>query len=201
MWCVLENRAPTWDILQKRSFQGPGWCVLCKKELESISHLFITCPFSIAVWKECMSLVGMDYRWEGNSVNSALENWWRSVTHKKLKSLPLLVIWGIWLARNGAIFQDKEFVLEITSAQSVGIYKALPKYVRATDQRRNLDYELDKTHPWGFFDGAAQNELCGGGDFLYLSDSHFFVLTMGLGPGSNNFAEIMSLKLLLIFAT
>ena len=28
MWCALENRVPTWDILQKRGFQGPGWCVL-----------------------------------------------------------------------------------------------------------------------------------------------------------------------------
>ena len=24
MWCVLENKAPTWDNLQKRSFQGLG---------------------------------------------------------------------------------------------------------------------------------------------------------------------------------
>ena len=78
----LENRVPTWDILQKRNFQGPGWCVLCKKELESISHLFITCPFSIAVWKESMSLVGLDYRWDGNSVNNAWENWWRHVSLK-----------------------------------------------------------------------------------------------------------------------
>jgi len=31
-------------------------------------------------------------------------------------------------------------------------------------------------------------------------DSHFFVLSAGLGEGSNNFAELMSLKLLLIFA-
>ena len=35
---------------------------------------------------------------------------------------------------------------------------------------------------------------------LYLSDSHFFVMTAGLGEGSNNYAEIMSLKLLIIFA-
>ena len=24
MWCVLNNKVPTWDVLQKRSFQGPG---------------------------------------------------------------------------------------------------------------------------------------------------------------------------------
>ena len=71
MWCVLENRAPTWDILQRRSFQGPGWCALCKKELETNTHLFIWCSFTVAFWKECMRLVGLNHRWEGISVNSA----------------------------------------------------------------------------------------------------------------------------------
>ena len=147
-----------------------------------------------------MSQVGLNHRWEGNSVNSAWENWWRSFSHSKLKTLPLLIIWGVWLARNGSIFQDKVSSPELTSAQSVGLYKALPEYIRAAKQRRNLEFDLDKTHPWGFFDGAAQNELCGGGAILYLSDSHYFSLTMGLGAGSNNYAEIMSLKLLLIFS-
>jgi len=39
-----------------------------------------------------------------------------------------------------------------------------------------------------------------GGAFLYLSESHFFELSMGLGEGTNNYAELMSLKLLMIFA-
>ena len=104
------------------------------------------------------------------------------------------------MARNGAIFKDKASIPEITGSQTVGLYKALPEYIRAAEQRRILDIELDKTHPWGFFDGAAQNERCGGGAVLFLSDSHHFTLTMGLGVGSNNYAELMSLKLLLIFA-
>ena len=81
----------------------------------------------------------------------------------------------------------------------MGIYKALPEHVRAANQRRNMDFDLDKSYPWGFFDGAAQNDLCGGGAYLYLSESHYFSLSMGLGVGTNNFAEIMSLKFLLIF--
>jgi len=60
--------------------------------------------------------------------------------------------------------------------------------------------EIDRSVPWGFFDGAAQNNRCGGGALLYLSDSHHYVLTFGLGEGTNNYAELMSLKLLLIFA-
>ena len=33
-----------------------------------------------------------------------------------------------------------------------------------------------------------------------MRDGHCFKITMGLGEGSNNFAELLSLKLLLIFA-
>ena len=63
-----------------------------------------------------------------------------------------------------------------------------------------LDVELDRSKPWGFFDGTAQNNSCGGGALLYLSENHFFELIAGLGEGNNNLAELLSLKLLLIFA-
>ena len=54
--------------------------------------------------------------------------------------------------------------------------------------------------PWGFFDGTSQNIACGGGAVLHLSQQHFFHFQMGLGEGTNNFAELLSLKLLLQFA-
>ena len=60
--------------------------------------------------------------------------------------------------------------------------------------------ELDRSLPWAFFDGATQNNLCVGGAMLYLTESHFFVMSLGLGGGTNNFAELMSLKLQLMFA-
>jgi len=72
--------------------------------------------------------------------------------------------------------------------------------VRAAKQRRELEVEIDRSVPWGYFDGAAQENRCGGGALLFLSDSHYFTLSCGMGEGSNNFAELMSLKLLLVFA-
>ena len=41
--------------------------------------------------------------------------------------------------------------------------------------------------------------MCGGGGCLYFSNSHFFTLKVGLGTGSNNYSELMALKLLLLF--
>ena len=53
----------------------------------------------------------------------------------------------------------------------------------------------------GFFNGstAGDPKLCGAGGMLYLSD-HFFSFKVGLGVGTNNFAELCALKLLLLLA-
>jgi len=200
MWSAIEGKVPTWDILQKRNINGPGWCTLCMREQESISHLFITCSYTVEVWNHCSALVGRHLKWEGDSVGRAWDLWWRRTPVSKHKFLPLLVIWGIWLARNKAIFHDKPSLAEHISAMAVGMFNAFPEHIRAAKQRRDLEVEIDRSAPWGFFDGAAQNNRCGGGAILYLSDAHYFVLTSGLGEGSNNYAELMSLKLLLIFA-
>ena len=42
--------------------------------------------------------------------------------------------------------------------------------------------------------------MWGGGAILYLAGNHSFELIAGLGEGSNNCVELLSLKLLLIFA-
>ena len=80
-----------------------------------------------------------------------------------------------------------------------GLPSAFPYHIRATNQRELLILEIDRGTPWGFFDGATQHNVCGGGALLYLSVSHFFELSVGLGEGLNNFVELLSLKILLLF--
>ena len=132
MWCVLENKAPTWDNLQKRSFQGLGWCRLCKSDGESVSHLFLQCPFIKEVWKECSRSLGFPCRWESNTVLQAWENRRTLAAQENMKALPLLVIWGVWLARNNLFFVNKACTHEITIALSCGILSTFPQHVRAT---------------------------------------------------------------------
>ena len=61
--------------------------------------------------------------------------------------------------------------------------------------------EIDQHRPWGFFDVSYQEQqlTCGGGGFLFTSPTHSFHISAGLGRGSNNFAELMALKLFLLF--
>jgi len=104
------------------------------------------------------------------------------------------------LARNQAIFKDVTCSPVVTGTMSVGLYNSFPDRIRAGRVRRIAALDIDRSLPWAFFDGAAQNNLCGGGAVLFLSDSHYFAMSLGLGGGTNNFAELMSLKLLLMFA-
>lgn len=58
--CVsLENKVPTWDILQKCHFEDPGWCNLCKNDQEYGLHIFLNCSFSKEVWKEALFLLNL----------------------------------------------------------------------------------------------------------------------------------------------
>ena len=43
--------------------------------------------------------------------------------------------------------------------------------------------------------------VCGGGAILHLSENHSFEMMDGIGEGGNNRAELLSLKIVLIFAT
>jgi hypothetical protein len=50
LWLSMEGKILTWDSLQKRGWEGPGRCPLCRKESESITHLFTSCTFARTVW-------------------------------------------------------------------------------------------------------------------------------------------------------
>ena len=58
---------------------------------------------------------------------------------------------------------------------------------------------IDKTYPWGYFDGSAAkaSSSCGAGGILYICDKLSFSFKAGLGASTNNTAELCALKLLL----
>ena len=66
---------------------------------------------------------------------------------------------------------------------------------------------MDKRKPQAFFNGVAQNcgdgdgvtQNCRGGATRHLYDSHYFHLQMRLGNGTNNFAELCSMGILICF--
>jgi ribonuclease HI len=86
-------------------------------------------------------------------------------------------------------------------AQGINILTHFPQEKEVRRPRQISEEVIDQTQPWDFFDGASQNngECCGGGVILFLTQNHSFKISMGLGLGTNNHAELMALKLLLLF--
>ena len=79
---------------------------------------------------------------------------------------------------------------------------ALPQKSSVASIRTIFVEVIDKTFAWGFFYGSAARDpkICGTGGMLFLSDVHFFSFKVGLGLGTNNFAELCAPKLLLFLA-
>ena len=64
----------------------------------------------------------MDQDWEN----------WNYVAHLKyVVVLPLLVIWGIWLARNNLIFSEKTCTPAILETLACGILTSFTQHIRA----------------------------------------------------------------------
>ena len=120
-WSILENKVSTWDVLQKRCFVGSIWCCFCREDVESAHHLFLGCPFSQQVWSEVISLLNLRSAWSGNSVEEALSSWWRDEGAQNHKAAPLIINWGIWIARNEVIFNGRSFSPSDIASKASGI--------------------------------------------------------------------------------
>lgn len=63
LWLLLEGKILTWDILVKKRWVCPGFCVLYWRNDETITHLFIHFPFVISIWKVVFSYFNLDAYW------------------------------------------------------------------------------------------------------------------------------------------
>ena len=86
----------------------------------------------MGVWVESCTMLGLDpaCRWEGDTILQAWERWRRHESSDVMIVLPLLVTWGIWLARNNIVFKGKECTSAITAGMVCGIVTVLPKHLR-----------------------------------------------------------------------
>eukprot|EP00253_Pinus_taeda_P016263 PITA_16263 len=196
-WCVLKQKIPTWDVLQARFKQGLGICPLFKDDSETIPHLFLGCPFTKRVWKEVTNLLKKHLRWEGESVLAIWEQWWNHSSEENLRNLPLIVCWGVWLARNRCLFKDNVPSAEATTIQSTTVYSSIPEPENTRNKPQSREEPIRAGVPWAYFDGASQINSAGAGIIIHLNDSHSLMALVGLGTGSNNYVELSALKLLL----
>eukprot|EP00253_Pinus_taeda_P026324 PITA_26324 len=197
-WSVLLQKVPMWDFLQKRGRIGPGWCPLCKDSVESAQHLFLFCPFNTSLWAKTLRLLKIPFRWEGQGLLEAWQKWWNEATNIRERAIPLLVTWGPWLARNQVIFKDSVFPIGRLAAEGVAIYESIPVPLDPPSTRAVRQEFIRYSMSWAYFDSASDiNGRCGAGLIIHLSEVKVVKASVGLGQGSNNFAELKALHFLL----
>ena len=104
-----------------------------------------------------------------------------------MTTLSLLVTWGIWIVRNNFVFNDKLCTPTITASMACGIAQALPQHIRVANQREVLTLDIDRTSPWGFFNGASHNNHCRGGVRFYFGWKSLFWTGSRVGWGKQQF--------------
>ncbi|CAN0871759.1 Putative ribonuclease H protein At1g65750 [Linum grandiflorum] len=133
LWLVFHGSILTLDNLQRRGMLVANWCVLCRKQSESITHLFLDCPFALGIWHHFSSALsffgplssdmpGVVRGWKGMNC---------SASAAKAKEVWLhAFVWFVWAERNGRIFRD------VDGSPATVCYKiayAVGEWMRAAD--------------------------------------------------------------------
>lgn len=69
--------------------------------------MFLRCAFVLNEWVEVISFIQVHLDWRGNSLEDALSSWWQDEGARNHKVMPFINCWGIWIARNESIFNNK----------------------------------------------------------------------------------------------
>ncbi|CAN1766060.1 hypothetical protein LINPERHAP1_LOCUS9816 [Linum perenne] len=108
VWQVFYKSISTFENLQKRGFIGPSVCVLCRADLESVSHLLLSCSFSSWIWLTFSSKLAI---WgpAHSDVSNFIREW--QVRNSRFQSFKVglmhVLFWCIWGERNDRIFRDR----------------------------------------------------------------------------------------------
>ncbi len=106
-WLALKGRICTKDNLKSRGWTGDELCVFCGEALETVNHLLVGCPTSMALlgaqltYKRllCDNFTAV-HLWENSSQI-------RGCTGKRERGILLASWWSIWPERNRRIFENK----------------------------------------------------------------------------------------------
>jgi hypothetical protein len=79
----------------------------------------------------------------GTISRTSLETWLQDHRHIELKSLPPIVFWGIWLARNSTIFQEKTTAPQVTATQSLSIFSHFPQNPTKSGPKSHTPEQID----------------------------------------------------------
>jgi ribonuclease HI len=151
------------------------------------------------VWKDLETSLGFQDLWHKETVDMNFQEWFIRRELNPFREVPFLVTWGIWLAHNSSLFEDKPIPYFQISTQVLALLSVYKPNVSIKEWRVVGALSVDRSYAWSFFTWACQGpgKTCSLGFVLFLSDSHFFTAKANLGKGTNNVGEFKALLFLM----
>ena len=89
------------------------------------------------------------------------------------------------------MFESKKPAFSTLIARIDGWVNSYPVPLKI-HKTRNIGHKPLKCFPYGFFDGAAAENIGGSGYVIFINDSHFFSFSMGCGSSTNTRAKLLA---------
>jgi len=125
----------------------------------------------------------------GGALTEVWNKWWKDYLEGNLRNLPLIIVRGVWLARNNSIFKEQNPLARHITVGCTTIYSSILNSIREAPPRPVREEKINEGIPWAYFDGASdQNNKFGAGLVIHLNEHRNLKASVGLGIGTNNFA-------------
>jgi hypothetical protein len=73
-------------------------------------------------------MIGFQNVWVGDDIEEAFRIWCANKDIKNIRSVPLIISWGVWLARILRLFEEKETLPLKYDVKALNILNAYPKF-------------------------------------------------------------------------
>jgi hypothetical protein len=115
-WLMMQNRIWTADRLLLREWPNQYFCQLCRRNLESVHHLFLECQVTRQIWTEesnwtrvsCLHPQQWNLGWGVSEWFTEVAGRPSTAQAKGIQSLLILVCWSLWREWNARVFNDRE---------------------------------------------------------------------------------------------
>ena len=115
IWKILYDNIPIFVILNRRGISATNKCLMCNEEEETITHLFLHCPFARVVWH------GFILEIRTSDLNQISAKQWivdciianKFMEQNKMSFLQSLftIFWSMWNHRNLVLHQGNYLTL------------------------------------------------------------------------------------------
>jgi hypothetical protein len=163
---------------------------MCRTKEESSQHLFVSCPFTVLIWERVKMSLNLANGWNGVTVIECFQNW--SLQNNSIRELAAYICWFIWKDGNKKIFEERPPSANRILFLATG--SVSPMHINVSVSSKILQpifLPEDKALAW--FDGASQlnEDLCGAGGIIKISDLVEYRWTLNCISGTNSKAELM----------